>query len=108
LLCALDHPLQTSRTKYIKHKSGWSIFCKKCSKYQNKDVVHIHHLSIRLVTILAFPSHSTWHLVGSWLFWIRYLHCLVISGASLEVVWRFQQRTFYIGSLSCQEVLNWV
>ena len=32
--------------------------------------------------------------------------CLVISGACLEVVWRFQQRTFYIGSLSCQEVLN--
>ena len=42
----------------------------------------------------------------------EYLPCPVSFSACLEVVWRFEQRTFYIHSLSvklilvCQEVLK--
>ena len=65
-----------------------------------------------LMYVLEFPVTQRDFLVGSWLCCIQHLPCLVSCGACLEVVWRFERRTFYIGSLrvklvlACQEVLK--
>ena len=65
-----------------------------------------------LMNLSGFSCNSTRLLVGSWLFCIQHLPYLVSCGACLEVVWRFERRTFYIGSLrvklvlACQEVLK--
>jgi hypothetical protein len=65
---------------------------------------------------IELSFNSTWLLVGSWLFCLQNLPCLVSFWCMRGgyVVWRFEHRTFYIGSwrvklvLACQEVLKWV
>jgi hypothetical protein len=69
---------------------------------------------IFLFQILESSSNSSWLLVGSWLFCLQNLPCLVsfwcMRGGSVEV-WT---KKFYFGScrvkliLACQEVLKWV
>ena len=54
---------------------------------------------------LDLSSNSTWLLVGSWLFSIPNLPCSVSLWCILGVVWRFEQRTFYIGSLWVMSIL---
>ena len=44
-------------------------------------------------------------LVGSWLFCIQVLACSVSFSACLELVWRFEWRTFYIASLRVKLIL---
>jgi hypothetical protein len=62
--------------------------------------------------ILSESSYSTSLLIRSWLLCIQHLPCLVNFGACLEVLWRFEQRTFFVSSLrtktilACQEMLN--
>ena len=59
---------------------------------------------------MDFSSNSKWLLVLE----LVVLHRLPTIWCILEVVWRFEQRTSYIGSLMvnlilvCQEVLKWV
>ena len=70
--------------------------------------------STKIWPSIELSSNSTWLLVGGWLFYIQCLPLWGTFGACLEVVWRFEQRTFYIGSwrvkliLACQEVLKWI
>ena len=49
-----------------------------------------------------------WPFIGSWLFCIPHLPCLLSFGACLEVVlWRLQQSTFSISSLRVKYILAW-
>ena len=95
-------------------------YCKALSRelcLGNVALIPLHRRirqHVLLLQILEFSSNSTWLLIRSWLFWIQHLPSSVSFGACLEVVWRFEQRTFYIGSLRvelvlvCQEVPKWV
>ena len=49
--------------------------------------------------VLELSSNSSWVLVGSWLFCLQNPSCL-------EVMWRFEQRTFYIISLRVELIFS--
>ena len=68
--------------------NGWSP-----ASFLPKPVLHRWDL-----LTIELSSNSTWRLVWSWLFCLQNLPCLVSFCACVEVVWRFEQRTFYIGS----------
>ena len=54
--------------------------------------------------VLELSFNSSWHLVGSWLFCLQTVHVWYVFGACVEVVWRFEQRT-YIGSWRAKLIL---
>ena len=68
-----------------------------------------------IIIMLAMTELSFIHkgfFIQSELFCIQHLPCLKSFAGSLEVVWRFEQRIFYMGLLrirlilACQEVLE--
>ena len=82
----------------------WPVWSSWCAWFWFQPLHKVRHFVCfykKSCFLWKLSSNSTWLLVGSWLFCIHHLPILVsFLVYMVEIVCRFEQRTFYIGSLT--------